>query len=104
MNISQKVKIVFDRGLVKECAYSQSCIHSVPLPRFEADKCVHDSGLMIFYHVLVHSGVVLPDVPLCGSVWNRPETERRRVCVRVLKLWWRKDGEEIRREEKQRGK
>ena len=65
------------------------------LPRFKLDKRIHDSSLMIFRHVLVHGGVVPPDVPLRGSVRNRPEAERRRVCVRVLKL--------MRRRERRRG-
>lgn len=75
------------------------------LPCFEADKCILDSSLMIFHHVLVHGGVVLPDVSLCGSIWNCPEAERRRVCVRVLKLKKRRknNGDEIRRDEKREG-
>ncbi len=56
------------------------------LPCFKADECILDSSLMILHHVLVHGGIVLPDVPLRGSVWNRPEAERRRVRVRILKL------------------
>lgn len=74
------------------------------LPCFEADKCILDSSLMIFHHVLVHGGVVLPDVSLCGSIWNCPEAERRRVRVRVLKLKKRRknNGDEIRRDEKER--
>lgn len=56
------------------------------LPCFEADQSVLDSRLMVLDHVLVHSRVVLADVPLRGAVRDRAEAEGGRVSVRVLEL------------------
>lgn len=65
-----------------EAHASAECI----VPGFEADECVRDTGLVVLGHVLMHVGVVLPDVALGAAVRDRPETEGRGVGVGTLEL------------------
>lgn len=56
------------------------------VPGLQGDQCIHDPRLMVLGHVLMHVGVVLPDVALRAAVGDRPEAERRGVRVRTLEL------------------
>lgn len=56
------------------------------LPCFQADQGVLDSLLIKFGHVLVHVGVVVPDVSLCTAVGHRAKSKGRGIVVRSLKL------------------
>lgn len=56
------------------------------LPSFQADQGIFDSLLIILGHVKVHIGVVVSDIPLCASVWDRSKPKRRRIVIRPLKL------------------
>jgi hypothetical protein len=56
------------------------------LPRFQADQGIFYSLLVKLGHVLVHVGIVIPDVSFCTSVRHCPKSERWRVVMRSLKL------------------
>ncbi|TNN75905.1 hypothetical protein EYF80_013875 [Liparis tanakae] len=65
------------------------------VPGLEGDQRVHDAGLMVLGHVLMHVRVVLPDVALGAAVGDRPEAKRRRVGVRTLELQREKHGRHV---------
>lgn len=56
------------------------------LPCFQADQGVLDSLLVKFGHVLVHVGVVVPDVSLRTAIGHRAKSKGRGIVVRSLKL------------------
>ena len=68
------------------CAGLQSKRKTPSLPCFQADQGVLDSLLIKFGHVLVHVGVVVPDVSLCTAVGHRAKSKGRGIVVRSLKL------------------
>lgn len=71
------------------------------LPCFQADQGVLYSPLVEFGHVLVHIGVVVTDIPLCTPIGYCPESERRGIVMRSLKL---EEGSRGGRDEKKREK
>lgn len=56
------------------------------VPGLEADQRILDATLVVLGHVLMHVGVVLPDVALGAAVRDRPEAEGRGVGVGTLEL------------------
>lgn len=66
----------------------QACEQKKPpsLPCFQADQGVLYSLLIKFGHVLMHVGVVVPNVSLRTAVGHRAESKGRGVVVRSLKL------------------
>lgn len=56
------------------------------LPCFQADQGVLDSLLVKFGHVLVHVGVVVPDVSLRTAIGHCAKSKGRGIVVRSLKL------------------
>ena len=64
------------------------CPRAAPgsLPRLQADQRILHPGLVVLDHVLVHVGVVLPDVPLRAPVGHGSKAERWGVRIRVLEL------------------
>ena len=56
------------------------------LPCFEAVEGVLHTLLVVLDHVCMHLGVVAPDVPLCATVWDGPESEWGVLLLRLLEL------------------
>jgi len=75
------------------CHTSQ--LDAFTVPGLEGDQRVHDAGLMVFGHVLMHVRVVLLDVALGAAVGDRPEAKWRRIGVRTLELQWEKYGRRV---------
>lgn len=73
-----------------------SWLDKFTLPSLEADQRILDAGLVVFGHVLVHIGVVLPDVALSAAVGNRPKAKWRGIGVRTLELQGEKQGKQTR--------
>lgn len=71
------------------------------LPCFQANQGVLDSLLVKFGHVLVHVGVVVPDVSLRTAVGHRAKSKGRGIVVRSLKLQRDRERESRRRKKSQ---
>lgn len=67
----------------------------VCLPCFQADQGVLHSLLVKSGHVLMHVGVVVPNISFCAAVRYCAKSERRGIVVRSLKLegWETEKGE-----------
>ena len=71
------------------------------LPCFQADQGVLDSLLIKLGHVLVHVGVVVPDVSLRTAVGHRAKSKGRGIVMRSLKLQRDRERESRRRKKSQ---
>lgn len=55
-------------------------------PSFQADQGIFDSFLVKLSHVKVHIRVVVSDIPLSASIWDRSKPKRRWIIMWPLKL------------------
>ena len=72
-------------------------------PCLQALQGVVDIALVELHHVAVHLWVVVPDVPLCAAVRDRPEAERRGEVVGPLELRRGRGGDAVTVRSKRRG-